>query len=255
MITFIAFAIQAKVSGSEPLTAVKALTSLAIIRLVAEPAALLISTIAQVPNAMACFERIQSYLVSAERQEQRLEPVDSRPVFSTRGGALADGSVEMVRVRSNGSPSVDGAAIVVKNATICPADNVAPALQNISFTIKQSSLTILFGPVGCGKSTLIKAIMGELICESGSIEVSSLNMAYCRQTTWLPNTSIQRNICGLSRGIAIDEVWYQSVMKACALDIDVGMLPDGDRTVIGSKGVTLSGGQKQRLVRRTNIAK
>ena len=72
-------------------------------------------------------------------------------------------------------------------------------------------------------------------------------MAYCSQSPWLLNSSIQQSITGLKEKTAVDEQWYRSVVTACALDEDISRFPDGDRSVIGSRGFTLSGGQKQRL--------
>ena len=81
-------------------------------------------------------------------------------------------------------------------------------------------------------------------------------MAYCSQTPWLLNTTIQQNITGLTEQSAVDEQWYRSVVTACALDEDISQFPNGDQSVIGSRGFTLSGGQKQRLaLARTVYAK
>lgn len=45
----------------------------------------------------------------------------------------------------------------------------------------------------------------------------------------------------------VDEQRYARVVEACALSADFGMLPNGDRTEIGEKGINLSGGQKARV--------
>jgi ATP-binding cassette subfamily C (CFTR/MRP) protein 1 len=95
---------------------------------------------------------------------------------------------------------------------------------------------------------LLRAILGELSFDSGDISVSSMNMAYCSQTPWILNTTIQQNICGLRARSAINEEWYQSVLYACALDQDLLQLTGGDQSVPGSRGITLSGGQRQRIV-------
>ena len=59
------------------------------------------------------------------------------------------------------------------------------------------------------------------------------------------NRNIRDNIIGHSH---FDAVLYQKVVKACDLEKDFSQLPQGDGTVIGSKGLALSGGQKQRVV-------
>lgn len=81
----------------------------------------------------------------------------------------------------------------------------------------------------------------------GEITVSSSQIAYCAQTVWLQNRNIQQIITGSLQNIGIDIQWFEKVLHACILDEDVQELPDGDQTLIGSKGATLSGGQKQRL--------
>lgn len=48
-------------------------------------------------------------------------------------------------------------------------------------------------------------------------------------------------------GKEYDEQWYNTVIEACALQRDLEMLPDGDQTEIGERGITVSGGQKARL--------
>jgi ATP-binding cassette subfamily C (CFTR/MRP) protein 1 len=70
-------------------------------------------------------------------------------------------------------------------------------------------------------------------------------IAYCTQTPWLVNKTIQENILGSS---LFDSQWYAKVVKAAALLDDLKNYPAGDRTLVGSKGITLSGGQKQRIV-------
>ena len=139
-------------------------------------------------------------------------------------------------------------AVIVERANIKPSPNSELALRDISFNAAKGSLTMIIGVVGSGKSTLLKAILGELPCESGHVQVASKRMAYCSQSTWLQNASVQQIVCGDSEDVSFDREWYSTVMHACALDEDVLHMPDGDDTIIGSKGITLSGGQKQRLV-------
>lgn len=100
--------------------------------------------------------------------------------------------------------------------------------------------------VGSGKSTLMQALLGETITHNGFLSVAlNDSIAFCAQTPWLVNKSFQQNILGTS---VFDGPWYAEVLKACALLEDLRNYPAGDRTLVGSKGITLSGGQKQRIV-------
>ena len=64
------------------------------------------------------------------------------------------------------------------------------------------------------------------------------------QQAWIQNMSLRDNILF---GRPYDERRYEKVIEACALKQDLDMLPGGDQTEIGEKGINLSGGQKQRV--------
>ncbi|CAG8815953.1 13829_t:CDS:2, partial [Racocetra persica] len=74
------------------------------------------------------------------------------------------------------------------------------------------------------------------------------NVGYCPQTTWIQNATLRDNI---TFGLPFNEEKYQQVIKDCCLEPDLEVLPAGDQTEIGEKGINLSGGQKQRV----NIAR
>ena len=69
-------------------------------------------------------------------------------------------------------------------------------------------------------------------------------LSYAPQVPWIQQATIRENIVFGSEYI---EQRYNEVLRCCALDSDVAMLPLGDMTDIGEKGVNLSGGQKQRV--------
>lgn len=98
--------------------------------------------------------------------------------------------------------------------------------------------------MGCGKSTLLKALLGEAILKQGFIYTRSLVAAFVDQTPWIQNASLRDNVLGVSSWNA---PWYAAVIRACALDIDITNMKAGDKTLVGSGGITLSGGQKQRV--------
>lgn len=134
--------------------------------------------------------------------------------------------------------------IVFQDASFSWNDLGNPALRNLSVNIKSNQLTMIVGPVASGKSTMLKAILGELKPTLGTVALASKEIAYCDQTPWLRNTTIRENIVGFA---PFDETWYQSVVRDCSLEADFLQLPNGDQTPVGSSGITLSGGQKERV--------
>ncbi|XP_072018400.1 ATP-binding cassette sub-family C member 9-like [Amphiura filiformis] len=80
---------------------------------------------------------------------------------------------------------------------------------------------------------------------SKSTEASEKNgVAYSAQTAWIVNASLKENILF---GKPYNETRYKQIIDACALQQDIDILPAGDLTEIGEKGINLSGGQKQRV--------
>ena len=106
-------------------------------------------------------------------------------------------------------------------------------------------LVMVVGEVGSGKSSLLQAILGEMRSKGDpAVVVVDGSVAYTQQDPWIQNMSVRDNIL-LGREYDADR--YQRVIRACALQPDLRMLPAGDLTEIGEKGVNLSGGQRHRV--------
>lgn len=118
-----------------------------------------------------------------------------------------------------------------------------PILQNINLRVKDKSLTAVVGRVGQGKSSLLSAIIGEMYKLQGSIRVRG-RIAYVPQQAWILNATLKDNILF---GNAYDPERYRQVVRVCGLEPDLAILPAGDQTEIGERGINLSGGQKQRV--------
>ncbi|CAD6926039.1 unnamed protein product [Tilletia controversa] len=118
-----------------------------------------------------------------------------------------------------------------------------PTLQDIDLTVKKGELLCVLGRVGDGKSSLLAAILGEMHRTDGEVIVRG-RTAYFSQGGWCMGASIRENI---TFGLKFDPEFYEVVLDACALKPDLAILPDGDRTEIGERGVSLSGGQRARV--------
>ncbi|KAL8962634.1 MAG: hypothetical protein Q9193_000982 [Seirophora villosa] len=99
------------------------------------------------------------------------------------------------------------------------------------------------GTVGSGKTSFLSALAGDMAKVSGSV-VWGASHAVCQQQPWMWNATVRENICA---GRQFDGSWYYTVLQATSLTRDLDILPHGDQTVVGERGVVLSGGQKQRI--------
>ncbi|XP_071390668.1 ATP-binding cassette sub-family C member 12 [Centroberyx affinis] len=175
--------------------------------------------------------------------------------------ALAEAAVSVGRLKKimlvqNPEPYLiqknnSGSAIVMDNATLSwtktadqPAQTEAlPTLRNISFTLPKGNLLGVCGNVGSGKTSLISSILEQMHLQQGSITADG-TFAYVSQQAWIFHGTVQDNIL---MGEPFDQTKYDRVLSACCLRADLDILPYGDQTEIGERGLNLSGGQKQRI--------
>ncbi|BGP58188.1 hypothetical protein JCM8202v2_005849 [Rhodotorula sphaerocarpa] len=120
-------------------------------------------------------------------------------------------------------------------------------LRGVNLQIPYGQLCAIVGSVGSGKSSLLNALVGEMKRNRGRVAFGG-SIAYAAQQAWMQSCSLKANVLF---GRPYDEARYRRVIHDACLEPDIEMLPHGDETEIGEKGVTLSGGQKQRV----NIAR
>ncbi|GBB94362.1 hypothetical protein RclHR1_02340019 [Rhizophagus clarus] len=140
---------------------------------------------------------------------------------------------------NNNNEETSDSAEQIENSTSTPYSQ----LRNINLSIPRGSLVAVVGSVGSGKSSLLSALVGEMKKVHGEIEFGG-SVGYCPQSAWIQNATLRDNI---TFGMPFDEEKYRQVIKDCCLEPDLAVLPDGDMTEIGEKGINLSGGQKQRV--------
>ncbi|XP_048400660.1 ATP-binding cassette sub-family C member 5-like isoform X2 [Stegostoma tigrinum] len=126
---------------------------------------------------------------------------------------------------------------------ITPISVKALSEASVAVSRFKGKLVGICGSVGSGKSSLISAILGQLILLEGTVAVRG-TFAYVAQQAWLLNAPLRDNILF---GKNYEEERYNNVLEACCLYPDIEALPCGDMTEIGERGANLSGGQRQRI--------
>ncbi|KAL9237369.1 hypothetical protein vseg_011926 [Gypsophila vaccaria] len=201
-----------------PLSASNVFTFLATLRLLQDPIIAISDIIGVVIQATVAFSRITRFL-----EESELQVGDVR--------------------KKNRNSSVNHAILMNSANLSWEMNQPKPTLRNISLEVQPGAKIAICGEVSSGKSTLLAAILGEMTYKEGTVEVYG-GIAYVSQTACIQSGTLRDNILF---GSTMDELRYQETLHKCSLVKDLELLPYGDMTEIGERGVNLSGGQKQRI--------
>ena len=248
MLAFVTYALT-----NHNLEASSIFSSLALFNSLRMPLNMLPMVIGQVTDAWTALGRIQDFLL-AEEQKEDIERIE----MMKNAIEIENASFTWERLptdKSDNEPKKkptrpDPAKILQLKDDEKSLDEPAVEpfkLQNLNLEVGRNELLAVIGTVGCGKSSFLSALAGDMRVTEGNVRMSTTR-AFCPQYAWIQNASVRNNILF---GKEYDESWYNQVVDACALAPDLDILPSGDQTEIGERGITVSGGQKQRL----NIAR
>lgn len=222
--TFIVFVLIAKTTG-RTLDTAAAFTGLSLISLLAGPMNTMIRTIPMLNASMACFGRIQTFLNSDARQDHRLPLNPSSELNEVQAlGETAQGVELEEMIPKLSKPPSAIALIDVQDASFAWTTGGESVVRDVTFALPQHQFCFIIGPVGSGKSTLLKGLLGETPSSQGFVYSNFPTTGYVDQTPWIQNGTIQQNILGIS---TFDEPWYRQVVRACALEQDISMMPKG----------------------------
>nr|XP_046232339.1 ATP-binding cassette sub-family C member 3 isoform X3 [Scatophagus argus] len=215
LVALTTFAVYVTVDENNILDAEKAFVSLSLFNILRFPLNMLPQVISSIVQANVSLKRIQNFLSHDELDPDAVDRKNTATEFS----------------------------VTVVNGKFTWAKEDPPVLHNINVMVPQGSLLAVVGHVGCGKSSLISALLGEMEKLEGEVSIRG-SVAYVPQQAWIQNATLRDNILF---GRPYNEQKYCCVLEACALTPDLEVLPGGDMTEIGEKGINLSGGQRQRV--------
>ncbi|XP_039857920.1 canalicular multispecific organic anion transporter 1 [Simochromis diagramma] len=214
LVSLATFAVFVSVSKDNVLTAEKAFTSISLFNILRFPLAMLPMLIASIVQTAVSKKRLEKFLAGEDIDS---DIVRQDPSFNT--------------------------AVSVCDSSFAWEKDAKPLLKDVNLDIEPGRLVAVVGAVGSGKSSLMSALLGEMHSTKGFINIRG-SLAFVPQQAWIQNATLKDNILF---GSPHEEERFKKVIQACALAPDLELLPGGDLTEIGEKGINLSGGQKQRV--------
>ena len=148
--------------------------------------------------------------------------------------------------------------IRLENVTFDYPESERVAVRDLEITIRRGEAIGLVGPIGAGKSTVIKLLLGLLRPTHGRILIDGIDLqtrlpswqralGYVAQKPFLIADTIRRNVAFGQPDVSIDEGAVRSAIRTAGLDPVVDRLRDGIDTVLSEGGGGLSGGEQQLL--------
>ncbi|KAJ1775919.1 hypothetical protein LPJ54_003410 [Coemansia sp. RSA 1824] len=230
---FVVFATFAVYSLNNRLDAETIFTAIAVFKLIQNTVDMLPSLVSYSTTFYVSFRRIESYL-----GQDDVQPLEER-------------------IDANN----DTSALGFNNAIFLWNVDSQFRLGNLDVRFPSGKLSLIGGPTGSGKSSLLSALIGNMELIQGKVLVPThletddmLNInndstllsdiAFVSQEPWLRNATIRENILF---GEPFEKQRYERVLRMCALGPDLALLSARDLSEIGERGITLSGGQRQRV--------
>ena len=197
------------------------------------PTALLGFTLNTFQTGQVSLERVEELL----RRTPRIQsPATPRPVPQRKGSQAA--------------------GIEARGLTLRYPDAERNTLKDVSFRLSPGELVAVVGPVGCGKTTLARALGRMVEVPQGQLyldgtDITALELEQLRQQVALVPQEGYLFTATLADNLRYgdpdaDQSRVEQAAEQARLAADVRGFPDRYNTLVGERGITLSGGQRQR---------
>jgi ATP-binding cassette subfamily C (CFTR/MRP) protein 1 len=223
-----------------------ALASLALFNILRFPLFMLPQVLNSIIEASVSVDRLSSYFQEEEREQVGPGDLDSVGVCVSNADFMWDTSPTASSSESSSRASEEDSLLqedsILDKEALGGGDSL-PVLQGVSLEARPGDLIAVVGHVGAGKSTLLSGILGDARCSRGGVNLRG-SVAYVSQQPFIQNATVRENVCF---GLPFDEAKYAEALRVSSMQKDLAVLPGGDLTEIGEKGINLSGGQRTRV--------
>lgn len=182
VVAFALFQAVAATAGQK-LDETRMFTALAYITLLSEPWFWMFEAVLDLSAASGAFDRIEKYLMETTRNTSReLATAQEQPVF----GDTEDIELANLNRQRDSAPAIE----VCDMSAAWSKDHVE--LRDITFALGRGQFGMLLGPTASGKSTLLKALLGEVPHTTGTVNVENTRVSWCEQSPWIPVSDLER---------------------------------------------------------------
>ncbi|KAF8066646.1 multidrug resistance-associated ABC transporter [Lyophyllum atratum] len=234
-------------------------SSLQLFNIIRAPLIFFPFVLSSLTDALVALARISKFLLSEELAEPYLLDYERKSAVSVDGDFTWETAGKLEESRflggvkgKEGKRRSKGAKEVLP--TTAPGSSAAShegekedekpfELRDLKFSVPKGAFVAIVGRVGSGKSSVLQSLIGEMRRTRGEV-VFGGSVAYVPQTAWIRNATLRENVVF---GQEDEEQRFRDIIRACSLEHDLEMLPNGELTEIGEKGINLSGGQKARV--------
>lgn len=208
-------------------------------------------------NLMWLPNRIGGIIVGRRRYDVSVARLDAL-VGDTSAGA-SDGLVVHRDLPILGGPAVDPPSLSARQPLerleVRGLTVASRGLSGVDLMLERGTLTVVSGPVGAGKTSLLRAIIGLQEIDAGEVRwngspvvdrAAFFTPPHCAYVAQVPRLFAESLADNLRLGYPIDDAVLHEAIRLAAFEPDVADLPEGLATTVGARGVRLSGGQAQR---------
>lgn len=232
-----AFAFHALVHDNSLILPSDAFSALLLFSILRFPINMTARLVGKAAQAVEAVRRIEAFLNREIREHEEDTSIDpNQPLLSVQNGSFRVDWADPMLTENTDERKLDmkpNDYSDMADSTRSRATKESFVVSDISLTLQKGQILAVIGKVGCGKTVLLRALLGEIpAVESSMVQING-KVAYASQLPFILNATLRDNIIF---GAAYNRKRYEEAVHVCCLGPDIEHLGDaGDLTEIGGR--------------------